>query len=105
MEIYEGKQYLEQVKCLGVTGVRISISDSNISLFRKLIINSGLARLAEDDTLGMKAGEPKKIFILLSVLLIDLKTPDLDNDDHVRGLRLEKLSMMITGNLSRQYIQ
>ena len=43
---------------------------NNISLFRKLIINSGMAR---NDTLTMKAGEPEKIIvILLSVMLMDL---------------------------------
>ena len=31
-----------------------------------------MARLAPDDTLDMKAGEPQRIIILLSVVLIDL---------------------------------
>ena len=43
---------------------------NNISLFRKVIIYSGMAR---NDTLTMKAGEPEKIIvILLSVMLMDL---------------------------------
>ena len=42
---------------------------NNISLFRKVIIYSGMAR---NDTLTMKAGEPEKIIvILLSVMLMD----------------------------------
>ena len=51
--------------------MRVLISDPNNSLFRKLIINFGLPRLATAGTQDMKAGEPRRIFILLSVVLIE----------------------------------
>ena len=51
--------------------MRVPICDPHNSLFRKLIINFGLPRLATAGTQDMKAGEPRRIFILLSVALIE----------------------------------
>ena len=48
--------------------MRVPICDPNNSLFRKLIINFGLPRLATAGTQDMKAGEPRRILLLLSTI-------------------------------------